>query len=240
MTLNETMNPRWLRGLAPCHEEEPMAEDGKSSTGKKVLKGCGWTFAAFMALCIIGGIGMTCEGQPKPQAPVQASQAPTPPAPSPLDTLNNAMGEVREAHNVESATASMIEGKLKLDLVISHTVITSGNNFILTTAGDIEGAFKVLKATGKMDSLWVAVVTLKAPMQDRYGNKMQAPVLRYTFKGEDLVQINWDNMDQQHLLEFASPEWLQLEGAIMAKEYAQTGKHAAWAPTFCRVALYGK
>lgn len=221
-----------------------MADEGKTSTGKKVLKGCGWSFAVFVALGIIGGIGMTCEGQPKPAAqataPVQAAPAPALPAPSPLDTLNKAMDEVREMPHVESANVSMVEGKLKLDLVISQNIVTSGNNYILTTAGDIERAFKAFKVTGKMDSLWVAVVTLKAPLADGYGNKSQAPVLRYSFKGEDLAKINWEGMDQQHLLEFATPEWLHLEGAAMAKDYAKTGNHAAMAPTYCRIAILGR
>ena len=217
-----------------------MPEQPKNPMAKKVLKGCGGCAAAFLLLGVLGGIASTCTGGPKTQTvepPKQVQAAEPQAAPDPFGKV---LEEVRDGHHIESAAVSMIEGKAKLDLVISSDLVVSGNNYILVTAGYIEQALRKVRATGKLGDLWIVVVTLKAPFVDKFGNKSQGPAIRYTFKGEDLVRINWDNMDQQHLLEFADPEWLHIEGAMMAKEYAKTGNHAAWAPTFCRIAIFGK
>lgn len=166
----------------------------------------------------------------------------TTPAPA-LDTPQGRLSAVQKAlediSGLESASASLVEGKVKVDLVVSPTSAWDGDTYILTTAGTIERAFKSLGESKQLGNVWMGVVTLKAPLVDTYGNKSQTPVLRYAFRGEDLSKINWDEMVQQRLLEFTTPTWLHLEGAKMAKEYARDPSHADAAPTFCRIATLG-
>ncbi len=228
-----------------------MTQVVQSKNGSKKLWWVLGCLGCFGGLLFLGGVAAIVEsatakptqGATQPQAAQTASIAVEQKHLDPIvdsSQLESGLASVRDAAGIESAGISFVEGKAKLDLVISPKVVVDGNNFILTTAGKINSALKAFQSSVGFDRIWLVVVTLKAPLVDRYGNTTQEPVLRYMFEGSELAKINWNDMVQQRLLEFAQPEWLHLEGARMAKEYALEDHHAELAPTFCRIAIYGR
>lgn len=93
---------------------------------------------------------------------------------------------------------------------------------------------KALQAAGRLGTTSGVTFEVTAKMMDQHGNSNTDALMTLRFRGDDLRQVNWENMDDWRIMGLCQAQARTTEAEDILVEFSQTSTIRAFAPGFAR------